>query len=173
MSINNTNGSIARILADNGATILLKFSPDDVEYSFNNSVWYNVSAATQISGGTSGGTTYTFSGGIYNNDGNVYLDTSRLIDVINGSVGTIKTNKLDITVPTQGSNGITIEGSTIGVDTDKANTAGNLVVLPADGKIPEELLPDTSGEGPEYVPGNGINITGNTISAVAWEDLRI
>ena len=49
---------------------------------------------------------------------------------------------------------------------------GDLVVVGANGKIDATLLPDTGNQGTiEYVGGEGIRVSGNTISEI-WEDYR-
>lgn len=152
------------LTADTGATVLLNLANGKSTYSVGSGVWFPV--ATNISGGTTSGAVgnYVFTGGIAESDGVVYLIADDVVSTINTASNKISRNVLDLPEYKPGS-GITIAGGVIAVD-------ASVVQVGADGKIPEELLPETSTDRIEYFAGEGIDLKGTTFS-VASDVVRL
>jgi hypothetical protein len=196
-------------------------------YSVGGNVWLPISKDRVISGGTISGGEYTFTGGITSVDGTVYLDANQLVPIINSSTSSDKLSaaKLDISagdgialvggkisvkreefvaesgfedrvvalIPElaeyEAGSGIAITDNVISLV--PGTDAGDVPAIDISGKLPATVIPQileagngivisgttisavmSGGEVAPYVAGEGIEIVGNTIRAVVFEDLR-
>lgn len=176
------------LTASDGSTVKLQLnSTGTATYSVGGNVWLPVAKDRVISGGTVSGGAYTFTGGIISVDGIVYLDANQLVPIINNSASSDKLSAAKLGI--SAGDGITLVGGKISVK--RGTDAGDVPAIDISGKLPATVIPQileagngivisgttisavmSGGEVAPYVAGEGIEIVGNTIRAVVFEDLR-
>ena len=148
-----------------GATRFLSLSVNAVsKYSADGITWHSI-VATGLSDEGSGGVEYSFGYGLKQLDGSVTIDSS-VVPVLKD--GKLPPTVLPSNVPTTYANGLDIVSGELRVT--KPNTPNNIVVLPADGILPADILPKQP-ESTQYTAGMGIDIQAGVISE-KWEDFR-
>lgn len=123
MSIKNT-----LLTASDGATVLLKFdTAGSVKYSVDGVSWHTIT-------GSGGGSDYTFSTGLIEQDGTVTVDPS-LVPLLTG--GKLDSNTMPNTVATSYANGMSVQSGVLSVA--NPNVAGSVAVVGLDGKLPVNI----------------------------------